>query len=179
MPLTVTKGDITKVKNVDAIVNAANGIGVMGAGVARAIRRAAGEGFAVHVRDVAKAKRGWYSAGDVYVTDCGLLADNGIKAVLHAVTMKYPGGGTSYDVVEQCLQKVFAAVRKMGYTSVAVPGLGTGIGSLDPGIVAQSTVRIAQRFGDLDVRIIDIDEEFVSAAKTAFNPRTDEEASGQ
>ncbi len=169
MPVKAKKGDITKLQDIDVIVNAANGIGVMGAGVAGAIRRVAGEGFKIHVREIALGKEGGYKAGEVYVTDVGLLYKQGIKAVLHAVTMQYPGGSTSYGVVDQCLHTVFRYCQNLGHKTIAVPGLGTGIGNLNPLVVARSTVKIAQKWSDrLDILITDIDEAFIAEANKAL-----------
>ena len=95
MAVQVKNADITKVRNVDLIVNAANGIGVMGAGVAGAIRRAAGDEFAKQVRTIAMASGSPHSEGQVYLTPPGNLSKHKVKGVLHAVTMKYPGSGCS------------------------------------------------------------------------------------
>jgi O-acetyl-ADP-ribose deacetylase (regulator of RNase III) len=174
--VTVQQADITKVRIVDAIVSAANGIGIAKAGVAGAITRAAGEvlcsdglSYTDHIRKVAKA-HGWYDTGEVYVTDSGALLNTGIKAIMHAVTMKYPGGPTSYSIVDQCVHNSCATAIDRGYHAIAIPGLGTGIGNLNPRLVAQSTVQIARKFSDrLDVIVIDIDPVFVEAARTAIS----------
>ena len=91
--ISVYNGDITKLRIVDAISSAANGIGIGKKGVAGAITRAAGDHpcsdgkpFEKHVRDQAIAE-GFYEEGMVYVTESGGLINTGIKAVLHAVTM--------------------------------------------------------------------------------------------
>jgi O-acetyl-ADP-ribose deacetylase (regulator of RNase III) len=52
--MKVLVGDITKLMNVDVIVNAANGVGIMGAGLAGAIGRSAGQEFLDAVRKIAK-----------------------------------------------------------------------------------------------------------------------------
>jgi O-acetyl-ADP-ribose deacetylase (regulator of RNase III) len=171
--VTVRMGDITKLRIVDAIASAANGIGVARAGVAGAITRAAGEdlcsdglNYESHIRKVASQKDGWYDEGDVFVTESGSLVNTGVKAVLHAVTMKYPGGPTSYDIVEKCLHNLCTTAISHGYKAIAVPGLGTGIGNLNPTMVAKSTIQIAHKFTSrLDVIVIDIDPVFVEAAQ--------------
>ena len=174
MALTIQQASITDLRVVDAIASAANGIGVARAGVAGAITRAAGshpcsDGLAYedHIRAVAKAA-GWYDEGYVFVTESGGLIKNGIKAVMHAVTMKYPGGPTSYSIVDKCLHNIFTTAIAKGYKAIALPGLGTGIGNLDPRLVAASTVKIGRKFADqLDIIVVDLDEVFVEAARQA------------
>ena len=175
MPVTAKRGSITELEDIDVIVSAANGVGITGnVGVAGAIRRAAGgEPYGKHVRAVAMEKTGGFDEGQVYISKAGDLEEyNGIQAVFHAVTMKYPGGPTTYEIVDKCLEKVLTMVSENGYTSVAIPGLGTGVGHLDPQIVARRTVRIAQKYTakfPLDVLVIDIDPEFVAAAEKALS----------
>ena len=172
MSVTVKQVDITQLKVADEIVSAANGIGVAGCGVAGAIARAAGGEYSKHIKKVAFAnpdKPNGYSEGEVFVTESGNLIKNGVKAVLQAVTMHYPGQGCSYDIVEKCLYAIFNTEVSKGYRSVAVPGLGTGIGNLNSKLVAQATVKIAKKYQDqLDILIIDIDPVFVAAATEAL-----------
>lgn len=176
MALTVQQGNICGLRVVDAIASAANGIGVGRAGVAGAITRSAGvhpcsdgKPYEQHVRDQAVAA-GFYDEGYVYVTESGGLIKNGIKAVMHAVTMKYPGSPTSTDIVEKCLHNLFTTAIARGFKSIAVPGMGTGIGHLDPSGVAKSTVRIGRKFAhELDIIVIDIDPVFVEAARQALS----------
>jgi O-acetyl-ADP-ribose deacetylase (regulator of RNase III) len=166
MALIVTRGDITKCR-VDGIVSAANGIGVARAGVAGAITRAAGEEYAKNLREVAR-EAGWYNAGEVFVVDPGLLGKRGVKGVMQAVTMKYPGGDSNYKLVEELLNRILDTAVRLGYRSVAIPGLGTGIGNLNPTVVAHTTVRIANRYAhQIDVHVVDIDPVFVEAAEKA------------
>jgi O-acetyl-ADP-ribose deacetylase (regulator of RNase III) len=173
--IEVLKNDITKVK-ADAIVSAANGVGVAGAGVAGAICKAAGPSYKEEIRLAAQQRSGGYDAGQIYVTSAGDLIDHGVKNVIHAVTMKYPGGPTSYHTVESCLQEIIDEARRSDLGSVAVPGLGTGIGGLDSEVVAKQTVGFFQRHlreGDPKIIIIDIDPYFIRAAFDAIEKNTE------
>ncbi|MBX6378586.1 MAG: macro domain-containing protein, partial [Clostridia bacterium] len=84
--LRVENGDITRVA-ADAIVNAANGIGELGGGVAGAIRRAGGPQVQEEARRLYRQQGRPFPRGSVYVTGAGALA---ARYVLHAVTMEYP-----------------------------------------------------------------------------------------
>lgn len=163
MPLSAHVKNIVKVDNCQVIVNAANGIGVMGAGVAGAIALAAGGKSFVRelVRPVAMANGG-YKAGDVYVTECGKLADIGFDKIYHAVTMDLPGGFTSYDIVEKCLNSIFNKMKADNYKTVAIPSLGTGIGGLNPLVVSDIFVRTCTRYASVyDISIVDINKDFI------------------
>ena len=156
-------GDITKLQ-VDVIVNAANGIGVMGAGVAGAIRRAGGPSIGEEAKGICDENP--KKEGECYITGAGFLEENGVKHIYHAVTMNYPGGRTSMESVKSAMRSVLVKAIANGMKSVAFPGLGTGIGRLDPLAVANTMLNTAERFsGDIDVWFADIDEQFVNEIK--------------
>tara|TARA_B100000614_G_scaffold262909_1_gene300764 strand:+ start:227075 stop:227578 length:504 start_codon:yes stop_codon:yes gene_type:complete len=161
-------GDITKLNDVDVIVNAANGIGVMGAGVAGAIARSMGEKAAAAVRDYCK-ENGPFEPGSCYATDAGLLKRRGIKKVYHAVTMKYPGQPSSLTVVERALKSVAMEAIIDGEQSIAIPGLGTGIGGLNPSQVANRMATVLLPYvGQLDITVVDRNEGFIEAVLNAI-----------
>lgn len=169
MEIKVKCGDITKIKKVDVIVNASNGCGIMGAGVARGIALAGGSDFCADVRKIAM-DGGPKEAGTVFLSPPGLLSRNHIKAVIHAVTMKYPGSPTSYSVVDSCLAAIFKTMAANGFNSVAMPGLGTGIGNLDRSVIAYRMVDVAKIYSrDVDIRIVDLDEMFIKEAEEAVS----------
>lgn len=169
MSIVIKQADITKIKKIQVLVNAANGVGIMGAGVAGAISRAAGgEDFIKEVRAIAMASGKPHEEGQCYFTPPGLLAANGVKAIAHAVTMKYPGSHSSYAIIDKCLETLFKRLISEKYESVAVPGLGTGIGNLDREQVARRTVEIAKQYdGQLQIHLVDIDPVYIQAAREA------------
>jgi O-acetyl-ADP-ribose deacetylase (regulator of RNase III) len=160
--------DILRFANVDAIVNAANGIGVMGAGVAGAIGRTAGKDFLEHVREFATTrpsdfqKGHSYPAGSAYTTYSGNLGQRGIKYIIHAVTMRYPGSQTDVSLVASALHMALREAKRLGLNSLVIPALGTGIGGLDKKAVALAMIQTIKLIAaDLDVVIVDIDPEFI------------------
>jgi len=173
--LKAVVGDITKVQDVDVLVNAANGIGVMGAGVAGAISRSGGEKWSNQVRDYAR-DNGPFEEGSCYSdNDAGLLKRRGIKKVYHAVTMKYPGGLTSIEIVLEAVRSTISKAQKEGHTSIVFPGLGTGIGGLDKTQVAQRmATELLPYQKRMNIAIVDMSQEFVSA----FNKSIGQESEG-
>jgi O-acetyl-ADP-ribose deacetylase len=120
----VWQGDITRLA-VDAIVNAANNEGWLGAGVAGAVRRAAGD----EVEREAVAQAPW-AVGDAVRTGPGRLAGQGVKAILHAAAMA-PGRPASVEAVGSATAAALRLAAAEGLGSVALPALGTGVGGVD------------------------------------------------
>jgi len=155
-------GDITQIE-VEAIVNAANGIGILGSGVAGAIRMAAGLSVQDEAKEVYRKNGKPIEEGECYSTSSGLLKDsNGVKTIYHAVTMRLPGGPTSLDIVSRVTKNVFESALADGIKSIAIPALGTGVGGLDKSSVARIMTKIAKNFSDsIDICIVDIDISFI------------------
>ena len=158
-------GDITKVKNVEVIVNAANGVGPLGHGVAGAIGEAGGPILRNDVRRACESRHG-YEPGECYVSVPGDLSSRGIINVYHAVTMKYPGSPSSVQIVQTAMRTTLQQAVLNGVKSIAFPGLGTGIGGLPKDKIAREMVSVAMEFVDsIDVVIIDLDKEFIGFVK--------------
>jgi O-acetyl-ADP-ribose deacetylase (regulator of RNase III) len=120
--ITVTSGDITKVE-VDAIVNAANSLLIMGGGVAGAILRAGGR----EVQEEAN-KKAPVPVGKAVATTAGKLK---AKYVIHAPTMERPAMPTSKQNVGLATRGALECARQLGIVSIAFPGMGTGVGGLN------------------------------------------------
>ncbi|MBE0466158.1 MAG: macro domain-containing protein, partial [Candidatus Desulforudis sp.] len=98
-------GDLTRFE-ADVLVNAANGQGYMGGGVAGALLRRGGpEIEAEAVRTCRETKP---QTGQVYVTTAGNLP---ARYIYHAVTMLHPAERSSVEIVEQCLHSVLLKAR--------------------------------------------------------------------
>ena len=130
-PFRIIKGDITKVK-VDAIVNPANSWMIMGGGVAGAIRRAGGQVIESEARKYAPVP-----VGEAKVTRAGRLP---CKYVIHAPTMERPAMRTTIDKVRAAVRAALRAADNARAKSVAFPGMGTGVGGLDPRKAASAMV---------------------------------------
>jgi len=148
-------GDITYA-HTDVIVSIANGIGVMGRGVAGEIREAGGEEIQNEARRICKGKP--KNAGECYVTVPGNLSANGVKYIYHAVTMKYPGGYTSLNIISKAVESIFAQLLLDEVDSIAMTALGT----LEYSSVANIMVKHAKKYDNIfEICFIDKNESFI------------------
>ncbi len=122
--ISVEVGDITKLRNLGAIVNPANLQLVPGEGVSRAIYEAAGKDL------FDKLQKGPYmhcvNPGEACITGSGNL-DPGIKRIIHAVP---PDGKKDSQNWEEILGSIYKKCLDLAKAqeceSVAFPSLGTG-----------------------------------------------------
>ena len=161
MIIAKNKNLLKNLKNekLDAIMNAANGTGPMGAGIAGAIRKFGGKEIQNDAFKVCKELDP--QPGDAYVTIAGALP---IKMVIHAVTMKRPGGETSYIFIYNAFKSVLKRAIKEKIKRIGCTALGTGIGGLDPEIVGKIMYNVAVKFQDkIDVIFMDFDKSFIES----------------
>jgi len=156
-------GDIASPKKSQIVVNPANGVGVMGRGVAGALADIGGPTISEEAKALVRKRGKPFEAGDVYSTTSGKLHRRGVQRIYHAVTMQYPGGFTSIDTVNRLMVKVLEKAIEAKWQSIAIPGLGTGIGRLDYTIVANVMANVAKRHDhEIHIRIIDSSPIFIS-----------------
>lgn len=117
----VVTGDITKLKT-DAIVNPANSQMFMGGGVAGAIKRAGGAEIEAEALRQAPVK-----VGDALATKAGRLQ---ARFVIHAPTMTRPAMRIKEKNVQQSMRGALQCAENLKISSLAFPGLGTGVGGL-------------------------------------------------
>ena len=148
MGIIVQKGDLTQIR-CDAIVNPANSFGYMGGGVAGAIKRVGGNEIE---RDaVSKAP---IPVGKAVVTTAGILP---CKYVIHAPTMKEPAIKIDVENVKLATKAAFETGLKLKLKSIAIPGMGTGVGAVSPDDAAKAITSIAKEFENKFEKIILID----------------------
>lgn len=124
----VVVADITRLK-VEAIVNPANSLMIMGGGVAAAIKRAGGQ----EIEDEA-LKHAPVPVGKAVATSAGNLE---AKYVIHAPTVERPAARTSANNVRKAVLAALEKAREVGVTSLAMPGMGTGVGGLGYDVAAR------------------------------------------
>ncbi|MGB9813980.1 MAG: macro domain-containing protein [Thermovenabulum sp.] len=149
-------GDITKAA-ADVIVNAANGIGPMGGGVALAIKKAGGKIIEEEAIEVCKKMDP--KPGDVYITTAGNL---NAKYVFHAVTMKYPAEKSNIEIVRKCLDNLLKKAREMKVKSMVIPALATGVGGVPKREVAEVFKEVLSKVEDIEITVMDINEDFIN-----------------
>ena len=164
--IAVVMGDITKLE-VDAIVNPANSQLIMGGGVAGAILRAGGD--QIQKQALTKAP---VPIGRAVATTAEKLK---AKYVIHAPTMIRPAMPASLEDVKAATRAALACAHGMGLLSLAFPGLGTGVGGLDPQDAANAMVEEIKRHIEANTTIkkvilvgynIDVAKAFEEAART-------------
>lgn len=121
----VERGDLVRVQlaGKGAIVNPANSLGLMGGGVAGAIKRAGGGS----IEDEAR-KRAPIALGSALLTTAGTLPFAG---VIHAPTMLHPAEDADAELVREACEAAVKLAHAEGLESLAFPGMGTGTGGLD------------------------------------------------
>ena len=119
--IEVLLADITKLR-VDAVVNPANSLMIMGGGVARAIRRAGGPEIEEEARGYAPVP-----VGSAVATGAGRLP---AKHVIHAPTMERPAMKTTPEKVKAATLAALRKAEDLKVESLAFPGMGTGVGGV-------------------------------------------------
>ena len=132
--LAVVEGDITKV-GVDAIVNPANSLMVMGGGVAGAIAKAGGREIEEEARRHAPVP-----VGEAVATGAGRLR---ARYVIHAPTMERPAMRIPLENAVKATEAALRKAAEMGLESVALPAMGAGVGGLGVPDVAEAMARVA------------------------------------
>jgi len=148
MPIFVKEGDLTQT-SCDAIVNPANSYGLMGGGVAGAIRRVGGK----EIEDEAVAKSP-INVGEAIVTTPGSLP---CRYVIHAPTMREPAMKIPVENVKLATDAALKLALQINVKSIAIPGMGTGVGGVSKDAAAKVIVGIAKEFEDKFEEIILLD----------------------
>ena len=129
--IELIQGDITE-SDSDAIVNAANSLLVMGAGVAGAIRAKGGSSIQEECNKI-----GGCPVGDASVTGGGNLK---AKYVIHAVGPQWGEGGEDKKLKNATINSLKRA-EELKLTSIAFPALSTGIFGFPMDRAASITLR--------------------------------------
>jgi O-acetyl-ADP-ribose deacetylase (regulator of RNase III) len=121
--MEVIKGDITKII-VDAIVNAANTSLLGGGGVDGAIHRAGGVAILNECKKIV-TRQGGCKAGEAVITTAGNLP---AKFVIHTVGPVWNGGEKNErQKLEDCYRNSLQLAEDNNCTSIAFPGISTGV----------------------------------------------------
>jgi len=163
--VSVITGDITRLE-VDAIVNPANSMLIMGGGVAGAIKRVGGK----EIEDEA-LKSAPVPVGKAIATNAGKLK---AKYVIHAPTMEEPAMQTTADNVKLAMKGALKCAEQLGIESVAFPGMGTGVGGLSLEEASKTMVKQIKEHIDLrtslkEIVLVGFLDELASAFKDAVN----------
>jgi O-acetyl-ADP-ribose deacetylase (regulator of RNase III) len=163
MVITVVQGSLLDA-DVQVIVNAANSLGLMGGGVAGAIKRAAGD--EVEREAVREAP---IRVGQAVLTSGGKTKFQGI---IHAPTMPEPGMPSSAQNVARATKAALALADEKGFESIAIPGMGTGVGGVTHADAARAMVEAVRAFSPRALKTVvltDVDPDMVAAWRNALD----------
>jgi O-acetyl-ADP-ribose deacetylase (regulator of RNase III) len=166
MLIHIAKADITEMA-VDAIVNPANSLGIMGGGVAAAISRKGGPSIQKEAMSLAPI-----AVGAAVVTTAGKLW---AKHVIHAPTMEEPGAKIGVENARRAARAALLAASHRGFDVIAIPGLGTGLGELDPAEAARAMadeLRAHRQPKPTTVYLVDTNEKILACLEAALRSAT-------
>jgi len=153
----VVQGSILE-SNVEAIVNAANSSGYMGGGVAGAIKRAAG----IEVEQEA-VRQAPIPVGSAVMTSGGATK---FAHIIHAPTMPQPGMAIPAANVALATRATLRLADQKGLASIALPGMGTGVGGVAHAEAARAMVQEIKTFRPKSLQsviLVDVDPAMVNA----------------
>lgn len=162
LQITVVQGSILEA-DAQVIVNAANSQGFMGGGVAGVIKRAAGVGVEEEAR-----KQAPIPVGTAVLTSGGKTKFAGI---IHAPTMPAPAMRIPADNVAQATRAALALADKKRFESVALPGMGTGVGGVAHAEAASRMVNEIKAYQPKtlqSVMLVDVDVVMVEAWRNSI-----------
>lgn len=139
----IRQGDLTELA-ADAYVSAANSYGEMGGGVDWALRERFGYEIEDRVRDRIAEEWGRLPVGKAIVVDTD---DGEVPYLVVAPTMEVPSNVARTDHAYKAMAALLLAVREFlkehpgAIECVAVPGLCTGTGLMDPTVAARQMRR--------------------------------------
>ncbi|MEK6525881.1 MAG: macro domain-containing protein [Nitrospirota bacterium] len=155
--IDVVHGSILEVE-AEAIVNAANSHGIMGGGVAGVIKRAAG----LEVDEEAR-RQAPIPVGSAVLTSGGRTR---FKGIIHAPTMPEPGMRIEPGNVALATRAALALADTQSFTSIAIPGMGTGVGGVAHTEAAARMIKEIKAYSARTLRLVilvDVDSAMVQA----------------
>src|SRR3569832_707645 len=131
MQIHVAKAELWSMP-VDAVVNPANSLGIMGGGTGGGLRRQGGD-----VIQQAAMAAAPIAVGAALVTTAGQLP---AQNVIHVPTMEEPGMTIGAENVRRAARAALIAADRNGFKVIAIPGIGTDLGNVPIDAAARAIV---------------------------------------
>ena len=148
--IEIQHGNLIKVQ-ADAIVNPTNSFGWMGGSSASAIKHIEGP----EIEDKVKAKAP-LEIGTAVATPAGKLP---YKAIIHSPVVISPTDKAQAYNVGLAVQGALFIADEKGFKSIAMPGMGTGVGSFPIKDAAKIMIAEIKKFNPMNLeKVILIDE---------------------
>lgn len=158
------RGDlVAAAPDFEAIVNTVNTHGVMGKGIALAIKRRFPGNFALYE---AACAAGTVQVGSMLTWDSGALLNP--RFVINFPTKKHWRGRSRIEWIALGLPSLVSEIQRLGIRSVAVPPLGCGNGGLDWDDVRPVMVDILGTLGEVHVAIFEPESDHETLSRHAL-----------
>lgn len=133
------KGDITKINDVDAIVNAANKTLLGGGGVDGAIHKAAGINLKLECLKLHGCKTGEAKITGAYNLPC--------KYIIHTVGPIWKNGvNNENEKLQNCYKNSMELAKQHGIRKIAFPSISTGVFSFPTDKAAEIAIKTIKEY---------------------------------
>lgn len=145
------KGDITKINDVDAIVNAANKTLLGGGGVDGAIHKAAGVKLRLECLKLHGCKTGEAKITGAYNLSC--------KYIIHTVGPIWHNGTKNEDIkLRNCYYNSLKIAKENGIRKIAFPSISTGVFRFPIEQASEIVIETVKKFLEENVGVFDLVE---------------------